>query len=77
MTPLSIASSGTAITNTGGALDINVKSGGNTNGRKVPGSSAPVVLASQTYQDIAASQTTVALTGGSGGALGDYLDTLF
>lgn len=72
MTPISIASSGTAITNTAGALDINVKSGGNANGRAVPGSSAPVVLASQTYQDVAASQTATVL--GSTGATGDWLE---
>jgi hypothetical protein len=63
---------GNAITSTGNALDINVKSGGNANGRAVPGSSAPVVLASQTYQDVAASQTATVL--GSTGATGDWLD---
>lgn len=69
---LNVSSNGTAITNTAGALDINVKSGGNPNGRAVPASSAPVVLASQTYQDVAASQTAVIL--GTTGAVGDWLD---
>lgn len=69
---LNIAASGTQVTQTGGALDINVKSGGNANGRAVPGSSAPVVQASQTYQDVPASQTAVVL--GSTGATGDWLD---
>lgn len=48
----------------------------NTNGRAVPASSAPVVLASQVYNTVAASQTKQALTGGSGGAAGDWLDFL-
>lgn len=46
----------------------------NSNGRKTPSNSAPVVLASQAYNTVAASQTAQALTGGSGGAVGDWLD---
>lgn len=46
----------------------------NANGRNTPANSAPVVLAKQTYNTVAASQTAQALTGGSGGATGDWLD---
>lgn len=46
----------------------------NANGRATPANSAPVVLAKQTYNTVAASQTAQALTGGSGGATGDWLD---
>ena len=45
----------------------------NTNGRATPGNSAPVVLASQKAQAVSSS-TGTALTGGSGGAVGDWLD---
>lgn len=65
-------STGAAVSLVSGAIPINVSSGGNANGRAVPGSSAPVVLASQTYQDVAASQTATVL--GSTGATGDWLD---
>lgn len=43
---LNIAGSGTAITQTGGALDINLKSGGNANGQTTMAASAPVTVAS-------------------------------
>lgn len=46
----------------------------NANGRKTPANSAPVVQASQAYNTIAASASAQALTGGSGGAAGDWLD---
>ena len=55
-----------------GNLKINVAAGGNSNGRKTPANSAPVVLASQTYAAVAASQTASVL--GSTGAAGDWLD---
>jgi hypothetical protein len=43
--------SGNLLTSTGSALDINVKSGGNSNGQAVMASSAPVTMASdQRYQ---------------------------
>lgn len=48
----------------------------NANGRATPANSAPVVLAKQAYNTVAASQTAQALTGGSGGATGDWLDFL-
>ena len=48
----------------------------NSNGRAIPGNSAPVVQASQAYNTVAASQTKQALTGGGGGATGDWLDFL-
>src|SRR6185437_12601002 len=60
--------SGNLLTSTGNALDINIKSGVNANGRAVPGSSAPVVQASQKYQAVAASQTGTALVGAGAGA---------
>lgn len=63
---------GNGITSTGGALDINVKSGGNENGRTLPIDSSPVVLASQTYDTVIASQTGIIL--GTTGATGDWLD---
>lgn len=44
----------------------------NANGRTVPGSSAPVVLASQTYKTVAASATATVM--GATGAAGDFLD---
>jgi len=66
--------SGNLLTSTGNALDINIKSGVNANGRAVPGSSAPVVQASQKYQAVAASQTGTALVGAGAGAAGDWLD---
>jgi hypothetical protein len=48
----------------------------NANGRAAPIHCAPVVSASQAYNTVAASQTKQALTGGSGGAAGDWLDFL-
>jgi hypothetical protein len=63
---------GNLLTSTAGALDINVKSGGNNNGRATPANSAPVVAASQTYETVAASQTGQVL--GGSGATGDYID---
>ena len=48
----------------------------NANGRKTPANSAPVVQASQAYNTVAASAAAQALTGGSGGAAGDWLDFL-
>lgn len=48
--------------------------GVNPNGRAVPSNSAPVVLASQKYQSIAASQTGQKMTGTASGASGDWLD---
>ncbi len=68
--------SGSLLSSTANALDVNIKSGGNVNGRAAPSSSSPVVLASQAYQDVAASATATVLTGGGGGALGDYLDQI-
>lgn len=59
--------------------------GVNANGSATSANSAPVVPASdwigrvnmqQTYNTVAASQTAQALTGGSGGATGDYLEGL-
>lgn len=44
----------------------------NSNGRALPAGSAPVVLNSQTYTDVAASQTAALF--GATGASGDYLD---
>lgn len=52
MTPISIASSGTAITNTTGALDINVKSGGITTGTQASPSAS--YLSTVAAGDIAA-----------------------
>lgn len=43
---LNVAASGTAVTQTGGALDINLKSGGNANGQTTMAASAPVTVAS-------------------------------
>lgn len=48
----------------------------NANGRTTPANSAPVVLAKQSYQDVAASTGPTALSGGGGGATGDYLDSI-
>jgi hypothetical protein len=48
----------------------------NPNGRTTVANSAPVVFASQTYNTVAASATAQVLTGGSGGAIGDWLDFL-
>lgn len=55
-----------------GGLKIFVAGASNAPGRAVPGSSASVVQASQTYQDVAASATATVL--GSTGAAGDWLD---
>lgn len=44
----------------------------NANGRKTPANSAPVVMASQQYQSVAASSTATVL--GTTGAVGDWLD---
>lgn len=60
----------TAVTNAG-TFAVQV-SNANSNGRAVPASSAPVVLNSMTYTDVAASQTAALL--GATGASGDYLD---
>ena len=60
---------GTPMQETGGTVAI---SNANANGRTVPGNSAPVVLNSMTYTDVAASQTAALL--GATGASGDYLD---
>jgi len=48
----------------------------NANGRGTPANSAPVVLASQDYQDVAASQSSTTIKGQSGatGGAGDWLD---
>lgn len=46
----------------------------NSNGRKTPANSAPVVVASQSYAEVLASQTNSVL--GSTGATGDFLDSL-
>jgi hypothetical protein len=48
----------------------------NANGRATVANSAPVVFASQAYNTVAASVTAQVLTGGSGGAIGDWLDFL-
>jgi hypothetical protein len=48
----------------------------NPNGRTTVANSAPVVFASQIYNTVAASVTAQVLTGGSGGAIGDWLDFL-
>jgi hypothetical protein len=76
---------GGSLTATGGALDINVKSGGNPNGAAVAASSAPVVPATDWvgstalskfstgyYVTVAASQTATVLQS-STGATGDYI----
>jgi hypothetical protein len=63
-----------SLTNSGNALDINIKSGFNTNGRKTPTNSAPVVSASQTAQAVGAGVSAGAL--GSTGGVGDWLDFL-
>ena len=47
----------------------------NSNGRKTPANSAPVVAASETYATVAASQTAQGL--GATGAVGDLLDTIW
>jgi hypothetical protein len=57
------------------ALPVSIRDA-NTNGRKIPANCAPVVNASQAYNTVAASETKQALTGGSGGATGDWLDFL-
>lgn len=49
--------------------------GQNTNGRKTPANSAPVVEASRTYATVAASQTAQIL--GTTGAAGDMLDAIW
>lgn len=64
--------SGNLLTSTGAALDVNIKSGANANGRAVPASSAPVVLNSMTYTAVAASASATKF--GATGASGDYLD---
>ena len=64
--------SGNLLTSTSNALDVNIKSGANGNGRATPGNSAPVVLNSMTYKAVAASATATLL--GATGATGDYLD---
>jgi len=64
--------SGNLLTSTANALDVNIKSGVNANGRATPANSAPVVSASQTYETVAASQTAQVL--GGTGATGDWLD---
>lgn len=46
----------------------------NANGRAVPANSAPVVVASQTYETVAASQTAQVI--GGSGATGDYIDSI-
>lgn len=63
---------GNLTTSTANALDVNIKSGLNTNGRKTPANSEPVVQASQTYETVAASQTAQVM--GGAGATGDWLD---
>ena len=65
--------SGNAITSTGNALDINIKSGANANGRKSAANSAPTTDSGLKYQAVTASASATALTGGGGGATGDYL----
>jgi hypothetical protein len=63
--------SGNLLTSTAGAIDVNIKTGVNGNGRALPGGSAPVVLNSMTYQTVAVSTTQQC---GATGASGDYLD---
>lgn len=46
----------------------------NANGRAIPANSEPVVLASQTYETVAASATAQVL--GGSGATGDYIDSI-
>ena len=63
--------SGTALTSTTGALDINVKSGVNANDINIPANSAPVVNTKYYYQTIAASTGPTTLAKRGSGATGD------
>src|ERR1035437_2376874 len=65
--------SGNLLTSTGGAVDINIKSGANTNSRTTPALSAPVAEAGLKYQAVAASASATAL---GTGATGDFLSHL-
>lgn len=66
---------GNAIGSTGGALNANITNIQGS-GRKAVGQSASVCDAAQNYNTVAASQAAQALTGGTGGAIGDYLESL-
>jgi hypothetical protein len=66
--------SGNVIGSTANALNVNIASGVNPNGRTTPANSAPVVQASQTYKAVAASATATLL--GATGASGDWLDSV-
>jgi hypothetical protein len=66
--------SGNVIGSTANAINVNVASGVNPNGRSTPANSAPVVQASQTYKAVAASATATLL--GATGASGDWLDSV-
>lgn len=71
--PIAIKAASTAPIATDPALVVAISPNSvNSNGRKTPANSAPVVLASQTYASVAASQTSAIL--GSTGATGDFLD---
>lgn len=71
--PIAIKAASTAPIATDPALVVAISPNSvNSNGRKTPANSAPVVLNSQTYATVAASQTAQGL--GATGAVGDYLD---
>ena len=73
--PIAIKAASTAPSASDPALVVAISPNSvNSNGRTTPSGSAPVVQASQAYNTVAASQTAQALTGGGGGATGDWLD---